>query len=188
MSSPGNTSKKATTSTKRSSRAVSKSADYSSLVAKKNQEPKWSIQVTNFTPPRVVSDAELQQAKRLFWELDRDGSGSIEADEIMFMLRSLGQNPTKEGVEALIARFDDGEKDGKIQLREFLQMYANGLDNQNSSSFEDVLDSFRALEGNPNDEKVRPRARWARWDEARACRASVYLRRGRGEREGRTVD
>ena len=152
MSSPGTS--KAIKPNKRASRAVSKSAEYSSLVAKKNQDPKWSVQVTNFTPPRVVSDTELQQAKRLFWELDRDGSGSIEADEIAFMLRSLGQNPTKEGVEKLIAQFDDGEKDGKIQLREFLQMYANGLDNQNSSSFEDVLDSFRALDGNPHDEKV----------------------------------
>jgi len=153
-----NSSDKGKKASKRNSARVGTSSkEYSSaLLAKKNtQEPRWSVQVSNFTPPRMVSDQELQQAKRLFWELDRDNSGSIEADEITYMLRSLGQNPTLEGVTKLIERFDDGEKDGKIQLREFLQMYANGLDNQNSSSYEDVLDSFRALEVEPSDEKAR---------------------------------
>jgi len=138
----------------RSNARISKN-EYASLVTKKSQEPKWSVEVQTFKAPRVISDSELQSAKRLFWELDRDGSGSIEADEISYMLRSLGQNPTKEGVDALIKLYDDGEKDGKIQLREFLMMYANGLDNQNTSKYEDVLDAFRALEANPEDEKAR---------------------------------
>mmetsp|Transcript_41237 Transcript_41237/g.102603 ORF Transcript_41237/g.102603 Transcript_41237/m.102603 type:complete len:154 (-) Transcript_41237:237-698(-) len=97
----------------------------------------------------------MQQAKRLFWDLDRDGSGSIESDEIMFMLRALGQNPTKEMVQKLIAEFDSVDKDGKIQLREFLEMYAAGFDSQNSHSTEDVQDSFRALDVDPFDEKAK---------------------------------
>eukprot|EP00966_Prymnesium_polylepis_P141744 3273044-Prymnesium_polylepis.1 len=74
----------------------------------------------------------------------------------MFMLRALGQNPTKEMVQKLIAEFDSVDKDGKIQLREFLEMYAAGFDSQNSHSTEDVQDSFRALDVDPFDEKVPP--------------------------------
>ena len=58
-------------------------------------------------------------------------------------------------MQKLIADFDSGDKDGKIQLREFLEMYAAGFDSQNSHSTEDVLDSFRALDVDPFDEKVR---------------------------------
>ena len=45
------------------------------------------------------------------------------------MLRSLGQNPTDEELQELINSVDgvDGEKDGKIQLREFLMLYASAL-------------------------------------------------------------
>jgi len=45
------------------------------------------------------------------------------------MLRSLGQNPTDEELLELINSVDgsDGEKDGKIQLREFLILYASAL-------------------------------------------------------------
>jgi len=120
-----------------------------------NQDPNWEINVRTWKPRKAVNDVQMQQAKRLFWDLDRDGSGSIEQDEIMFMLRALGQNPTQENVRALIAEYDTGDKDGKIQLREFLEMYAAGFESQNASSQEDVLDSFRALEVDPHDEKAR---------------------------------
>merc|ERR1711998_238518 len=117
--------------------------------------PKWSVEVQAFKPLRSLTDNELAQAKKLFCDLDRDGSGSIESDEIMFMLRALGQNPTAEMVAALINKFDSGDRDGKIQLREFLAMYAHGMDNQNSSSYEDLLDSLRAIGADPYDEKLK---------------------------------
>jgi len=70
------------------------------------------------------------------------------------MLRSLGQNPTDEEIKQMIEHFDDGDKDGKIQLREFLQMYVSGLDSKNSSQAEDVADTFRAVGADPRDEKA----------------------------------
>jgi len=121
--------------------------------ASKDIDP-WRI-AENWKPPRLVADSELQQAKKLFWELDRDGSGSIESDEIAFMLRSMGQNPDKKQVEDLIKKYDTGDKDGKIQLREFLMMYTYGLDDQKSSDSQDVIDTFSALNVNPEDEKAR---------------------------------
>ena len=67
---------------------------------------------------------------QMFFELDRDGSGSIDAEELGMMLRSLGQNPTDEEIKELIASVDDEDGDGQLQLREFLQLYTQGLDSK----------------------------------------------------------
>lgn len=60
----------------------------------------WNTQ--EYTPPRKISDQELAQARKMFFELDRDASGSIDAEELGFMLKSLGQNPTDEELRELI--------------------------------------------------------------------------------------
>merc|ERR1719321_1592800 len=66
--------------------------------------PKWNI--TEYKPPRKISDKELEAARKMFFELDRDGSGSIDAEELGMMLRSLGQNPSEEELADLIASVD----------------------------------------------------------------------------------
>ena len=64
------------------------------------EEPKWTVDA-NFKPPRKISDRELEAARKMFFELDRDGSGSIDAEELGMMLRSLGQNPSEEELKEL---------------------------------------------------------------------------------------
>ena len=63
------------------------------------------------------------------------------------MLRSLGQNPTEQELEELIDSVDEGEKDGQIQLREFLKLYTQGLDAKRAgrAGKEDVANVFCAL-------------------------------------------
>lgn len=116
-----------------------------------NDNAKWHV--SEYKPPRRISDEEIAAARKMFFELDRDMSGSIDADELAFMLRSMGQNPTDEEVHALIASVDgaDGEEsDGKIQLREFIKLYTDGLDSKNRSRKEDVDDVFRAIDAREN--------------------------------------
>ena len=86
-------------------------------------------------------------ARKMFFELDRDGSGSIDAEELGMMLRSLGQNPTEEELKDLIDSVDDGDKDGQIQLREFLKLYTTGLDTKKAGEAgkEDIVNVFCAL-------------------------------------------
>jgi len=111
-----------------------------------NEAAKWHV--TEYKPPRRVSDEEIAAARKMFFELDRDMSGSIDADEITFMLRSMGQNPTEREVHELIASVDgeDGEEgDGKIQLREFIKLYTGGLDSKSLGSKKDVDDVFLAV-------------------------------------------
>ena len=107
--------------------------------------PKWSY--TDYKPPRKISDKELEAARKMFFELDRDGSGSIDAEELGMMLRSLGQNPTDEELAALIDSVDEGDKDGQIQLREFLKLYTQSLDTKQSGQAgkDDVVNVFCAL-------------------------------------------
>jgi Ca2+-binding EF-hand superfamily protein len=107
--------------------------------------PKWTV--TDYKPPRKISDKELEMARKMFLEMDRDGSGSIDAEELGMMLRSLGQNPTEEELIELIDSVDDGDKDGQIQLREFLKLYTEGLDAKGSgrAGAEDVANVFSAL-------------------------------------------
>jgi len=148
----------------------SKLAPSKSAMQKLQQEPKWNIR--DYKPNVAISDDELQAAKRIFFELDRDSSGSIDQEELAYMLRSLGQNPSEEELKQLIvsrcllrlarrviftcdssftlrvqASVDDDDKDGKIQLREFIQLYTQGVNGHSKSSYEDVKDAYRALGG-----------------------------------------
>ena len=63
----------------------------SSIYARQSKAiPKWNV--TEYKPPRKISDKELTEARKMFFEMDRDGSGSIDAEELGMMLRSLGQS------------------------------------------------------------------------------------------------
>ena len=108
--------------------------------------PKWSV-AADYKPPRKISDKELEAARKMFFELDRDGSGSIDAEELGMMLRSLGQNPTDEELRDLIDSVDEGDKDGQIQLREFLKLYTQSLDQKSSGTAgkEDVFNVYMAM-------------------------------------------
>jgi len=114
--------------------------------------PKWNV-TSEYVPPRKISDKELEVARKMFFDLDRDGSGSIDAEELGMMLRSLGQNPTEEELNELIDSVDEGDKDGQIQLREFLKLYTQGLDAKRAGKAgkDDVVNVFCALGGDPHN-------------------------------------
>jgi len=115
-------------------------------------EPKWVMDV-DFKPPRKISDKELEQARKMFFELDRDGSGSIDAQELSVMFTALGQSPTEDELNALIASVDDGDKDGQIQLREFLKLYTESLDNKKKggTGADEVNQVFASFGADPSD-------------------------------------
>lgn len=95
-----------------------------------DKEPHWGVQTVHKLPKKIPDEA-MMAAKAMFFSLDRDNSGSIDAVELGVMLRALGQNPTEEELKALIDSVDgaDGdEADGQIQLREFLRLYADAID------------------------------------------------------------
>ena len=118
------------------------------------EDAKWKEGPTKFVPTRRLTDHELTAARRMFFDLDKDGSGSIDEEELATMLRSLGQNPTEEEVRDLIRSVDEGDYDGKIQLREFLKLYSLGIDGHVTGA-KDVNDCFSAMGGDPRDKEAK---------------------------------
>jgi len=104
-----------------------------------------------------LSDAQLAQAKAAFFETDQDGSGAIDRGELSHMLKSLGQNPTKNMIEEIFHQADglcpDGNNNGKIELREFLCWYSIQLQKKSNTAHDDVANVYRALGGVPAPEE-----------------------------------
>lgn len=105
--------------------------------------------------PRKLSDAELQSARQMFFEIDGDGSGSIDADELGVAMRRLGQHPTDQELRELIYSVDEGDMDGKLQFREFCKLFALGMDTKGQARQSDVTDCFSLMGGDPRDDESR---------------------------------
>jgi len=90
-------------------------------------------QAREFKPHAGVrlSYAQRQQAVEAFFAMDLDGSGSIEPHELEALFRSLGQQPTKAELDEMVLRADHN-RDGKMQLREFLDLYADTISAQSA--------------------------------------------------------
>lgn len=108
-----------------------------------------------WAPPRKLTDAELQRARTLFFEIDSDSSGSIDADELGMAMRRLGQNPSQQELRELIFSVDEGDMDGKLQFREFCKLFALGMDSKGQARQSDVTDCFSRMGGDPRDDESR---------------------------------
>ena len=54
----------------------------------------------------------------------QDGSGSISTEELLLVLRAMGQNPTEDELNSLVMEVDiDGN--GTIDFEEFIEMMKN---------------------------------------------------------------
>ncbi|OHS94602.1 EF hand family protein [Tritrichomonas foetus] len=76
-----------------------------------------TVRSHNFT----LTDAEKQELRQAFNLFDKDGGGTIDADEVRVALRVLGFNPTLEELRAMIAKIDTQET-GKVDFNEFTQI------------------------------------------------------------------
>ena len=54
---------------------------------------------------------------------DADGGGTIDTEELETVMRSLGQNPTKEELEEMI-NIVDSDGNGNVDFGEFLDLMA----------------------------------------------------------------
>ena len=97
-----------------------------------------------------LSDGQLAHCKAVFFDIDRDGSGSIDEDELMHGLRSLGHAIQKQDVKQMIASIEEcpsGNGDGRVDLREFLHWYARLRSEQPDSAQKRLRETFDLLGG-----------------------------------------
>ena len=72
---------------------------------------------------RDLSAEQVAKAKRIFAQVDLDGSGSIDGEEMRKFLVAMGYKESDKVAKKLIADADEGTKDSKLQLQEFCRLY-----------------------------------------------------------------
>ncbi|OAP57329.1 hypothetical protein AYL99_08067 [Fonsecaea erecta] len=88
-----------------------------------NPPPSASKSKTTMTPVthKHLSDEEIQAYKDVFALFDKDSSGTITAQELGEIMKSLGQNPSDSELQDMINEVDV-DRSGSIDFDEFLQM------------------------------------------------------------------
>ena len=79
-------------------------------------------------------ERRLQDLRRAFELFDTDGSGTISPHELARVMRSLGQNPTKQEINEMMSGFDENS-DGEIDFDEFLTLYAGSMNSADDEEF-----------------------------------------------------
>ena len=86
-----------------------------------------------------ISEKEKTDLELVFKLIDQDGSGSISAEELGFLMKSIGQNPTAAELQDMINEADSN-RNGQIELHEFIDLMAKKI---NESDKEDeMMDAF----------------------------------------------
>lgn len=86
-----------------------------------------------------LSDEQIAEFKEAFAMFDRNGDGCITTGELGFVMRRMGQDPSEEELEKLIAEIDvDG--DGTVDFAEFLTMMVKKMHTDDSE--DDLIEAF----------------------------------------------
>merc|ERR1719469_214603 len=86
-----------------------------------------------------LTEDQIEEFREAFALFDKDGDGTITADELNIVMRSLGRKPTMEELRAMIAEVDDDGNES-IEFPEFLKLMASKL--QDTDSVEEMREAF----------------------------------------------
>lgn len=76
--------------------------------------------------PMQLSEEQIKELREAFSLFDRDGDGTISSEELGFVIRSLGQDPTDEELDSMVT-MADADGNGIIDFPEFLTMMSRTL-------------------------------------------------------------
>ncbi|KAJ9440034.1 Cyclic nucleotide-gated cation channel subunit A [Diplonema papillatum] len=86
-----------------------------------------------------LNQGQLRRYQRLFRVFDRDRDGSIDTEELMLLLKTLGIAATKETARGMIAN-KDGDNSGHVEYEEFIEILLDhGGADQNWSQLLDKM-------------------------------------------------
>ena len=107
------------------------------------------IEILDQIERRIYDDMtqdQIDEYREIYNIFDADGSGSIQHDEIAQVMRTLGQNPTDEEVETMVAAIDvDGN--GEVEFDEFIILMVQQLKKENMAE-EELVEVFKVFDKN----------------------------------------
>ena len=77
--------------------------------------------MSRIDPSDYFSAMEIEEFREIFEIFDKDGGGSISADELLPILSTLGKRPSPEELDKLVKEIDE-DGSGEIDFDEFLLM------------------------------------------------------------------
>eukprot|EP00095_Tigriopus_kingsejongensis_P009517 maker-scaffold624_size122968-snap-gene-0.21 protein:Tk09517 transcript:maker-scaffold624_size122968-snap-gene-0.21-mRNA-1 annotation:"PREDICTED: calmodulin" len=93
-------------------------------------------------PPKPVrarlNQKRVKEIREAFAIFDKNGDGTISAQELGYVMRSLGMNPSDKDLKKLMKANGSGE----IEFQEFLDL----MSENNEISEEDISDAFRLFD------------------------------------------
>ncbi|XP_030277973.1 troponin C, skeletal muscle-like isoform X1 [Sparus aurata] len=95
-----------------------------------------------------LTEEMISEFKAAFDMFDTDGGGDISTKELGTVMRMLGQNPSREELDAIIEEVDE-DGSGTIDFEEFLVMMVQQLkEDQAGKSEEELSECFRIFDKN----------------------------------------
>lgn len=95
----------------------------------------------NLSQPQIL---EFKEAFNLF---DRDLNGHIDKAELKHVMEKLGQNPTEQEVDQLLAEVDSNSN-GKIEVEEFLALMSTKMKQKDDE--EEIKEAFKVFDRDGN--------------------------------------
>ena len=92
-----------------------------------------------------LTEQQKKEFRAAFDLFDKDGSGSIDSQELGVVLRSLGQQPTENELKEMIADAD-ADGNGTIEFEEFLDVMARMMEDYTPKR--ELEETFRAFDKN----------------------------------------
>ncbi|XP_037122156.1 troponin C, skeletal muscle isoform X2 [Syngnathus acus] len=93
-----------------------------------------------------LTEEMIAEFKAAFDMFDTDGGGDISTKELGTVMRMLGQNPSREELDAIIEEVDE-DGSGTIDFEEFLVMMVQQLkEDQAGKSEEELSECFRIFD------------------------------------------
>ena len=96
-----------------------------------------------------ITREDEKKIEEVFNAFDKDGSNSIEPEELRMVLEIMGEDIPEHKIYHMMAEAGAADT-GQINYEQFKAVILRQKTNQSLSNEEDTLDAFVSLEGNPD--------------------------------------
>ncbi|KAK3247615.1 hypothetical protein CYMTET_42891 [Cymbomonas tetramitiformis] len=93
-----------------------------------------------------MSEHDIEACRRSYRQLDRDGSGVLDAAELKGLLQELGNTRTEEEVRLMIQQVDESAK-GEINFADYLKIVETNKAQRYDTEDVETFEAWQALGG-----------------------------------------